>query len=273
MSKGVTLSIRGAGAAVQVHLDRDVIVGRASTSDVWLPFDFVSARHLRVFAENGQWFVEDLGSTNGTRSSAGPITPHSPISIGSKLELIIQDLELEFSRSVPEVVAFTLGLSGSIARQLAANMAGPTGYAFIEAMDGPAAGARIELQDGLEGVGIRIRGATLEFSDDSEHFVVRDGEGFGLKVGEKPARRLRSGERFDLAGSDVAFFDPLEAQLSPIPEPEVEPVESHDPQDTGPNFQDGESSDVPGKKIPLAALMVLAAVVGVAVLILSLFLV
>jgi hypothetical protein len=264
MNMGVTLSIRGTGDPVQVHIDRAAVVGRASTSDVWLPFDFVSARHLRVFPENEVWYVEDLGSTNGTSSPNGPVLPHTPLKIGPKLELMIQNLELEFSQSAPPPAAFTLALSGSMARQLAADVAGPSGYAFIEVMTGPAMGARIELQDALQRVGLLVSGSSLEFSDDSDHVVIRDGEGFGLQIGEAEARRLRSGERFKMQGTTLSFFDPLEAQLSPIPEPEPEVSESAPPKDT---------SEQPDKKIPLAALLVLAAVVGVAVLILSLFLV
>lgn len=266
MNTGVTLSIRGTGDPVQVHIDRAAIVGRASTSDVWLPFDFVSARHLRVFPENDAWYVEDLGSTNGTSSANGPVVPNTPLRIGSKLELTIQKLELEFSHSPPPAAAFTLALSGSIARQLAADVAGPTGYAFIEVMTGPATGARIELQDALQRVGLYLDGSILEFNDASQHFVVRDGEGFGLQTGEAQARRLRSGERFEMQGAELAFFDPLEAQLSPIPEAEAQP---------DPGVQDEQSpaaSNQPDKKIPLMALLGVATVVGIAVLILSLFL-
>jgi len=241
-------------------------VGRASTSDVWLPFDFVSSRHLRVFPENDVWYVEDLGSTNGTTSPNGPVVPNTPMRIGPKLELAIQNLVLEFSQSAPPAAAFTLALSGSIARQLVAEVAGPTGYAFIEVMTGPAMGARVELQDALQRVGLHLSNASLGFSDESEHFVVRDGEGFGLQIGEAKARRLRSGERFQMQGAELAFFDPLEAQLSPIPEPDPEsevPV-------TAPPI---DASAQPDKKIPLVPLLGLATVVGIAVLILSLFLV
>ena len=28
--------------------------------------DYASGRHARIFPQDGEWFVEDLGSTNGT---------------------------------------------------------------------------------------------------------------------------------------------------------------------------------------------------------------
>ena len=265
MNEGVMLSIRGAGAPIQVHIDRDVIVGRASTSDIWLPFDFVSARHLRVFGKDNVWFIEDLGSTNGTRTPKGPVVPHTPVPIGSKLELIIQDLNLVFSPSSPKVAAFTLALSGSIARQLVSDVASGSEPAFIEVISGPATGVRFEMADEMARVGLKLLGAEFVITDDAATFLSRDGEGFGIEHNGAPLHRLRNGERFEIDDVTCVFFDPLEAQLSPIPE--VEPVESPDRQDTS------ESLPVPDKKIPLAALLVLAAVVGIAVLILGLFLI
>jgi FHA domain len=43
-----------------------VLIGRAPESTLVLDDDFASARHARIFPQDGGWFVEDLGSTNGT---------------------------------------------------------------------------------------------------------------------------------------------------------------------------------------------------------------
>ncbi len=43
-----------------------ILVGRASTCTVVIEDDYLSARHCRIFPDKGQWYVEDLGSTNGT---------------------------------------------------------------------------------------------------------------------------------------------------------------------------------------------------------------
>ena len=37
----------------------------------------VSAKHLRIFAENNAWYAQDLGSTNGTHLIEQPITANS----------------------------------------------------------------------------------------------------------------------------------------------------------------------------------------------------
>ena len=47
-------------------LDGPVLVGRGRGNTIVFPERHVSSRHARLFPENGAWWVEDLGSTNGT---------------------------------------------------------------------------------------------------------------------------------------------------------------------------------------------------------------
>lgn len=50
-----------------VSLEDEVLVGRAGECDVTLTDDaFVSTKHARFFKKDDNWYVEDLGSTNGT---------------------------------------------------------------------------------------------------------------------------------------------------------------------------------------------------------------
>jgi hypothetical protein len=44
----------------------EVIIGRHSRADIRIPCRDVSRRHCRLVFESGQWYVEDLGSLNGT---------------------------------------------------------------------------------------------------------------------------------------------------------------------------------------------------------------
>ena len=41
-------------------------IGRSESCEVILQDTYTSQMHARVFAKDGEWFVEDLGSTNGT---------------------------------------------------------------------------------------------------------------------------------------------------------------------------------------------------------------
>lgn len=56
-------------AALKGHrydLGQELTVGRAAGCQVTLDDTYASQLHARVFARDGQLFVEDLGSTNGT---------------------------------------------------------------------------------------------------------------------------------------------------------------------------------------------------------------
>ena len=71
-----------------------ITIGRAEDSTLVITDDYASARHARLLPREGQWFVEDLGSTNGTyldqQRVQGPllVNPGQPIRIGqTALEL------------------------------------------------------------------------------------------------------------------------------------------------------------------------------------------
>ena len=46
--------------------EKDVVIGRSRSCDVTLPIPSVSTRHARVGCRGEEFYVEDLGSTNGT---------------------------------------------------------------------------------------------------------------------------------------------------------------------------------------------------------------
>ncbi|MGY1839354.1 MULTISPECIES: FHA domain-containing protein [unclassified Modestobacter] len=68
--------------------DQAILIGRADDSTLVLTDDFASSRHARLTNRGGQWYVEDLGSTNGTyldqQRVQGPllVSPGQPIRIG-----------------------------------------------------------------------------------------------------------------------------------------------------------------------------------------------
>ena len=75
--------------------DKPILLGRGTDAAIRLDDDYVSTRHAR-FATNGeQWFVEDLGSTNGTYLGSQRITTPIPIGLGIQVRLGKTIVELQ----------------------------------------------------------------------------------------------------------------------------------------------------------------------------------
>jgi pSer/pThr/pTyr-binding forkhead associated (FHA) protein len=55
----------------------------------------VSTRHARIAASGDQWFVEDLGSTNGTYIGSVRITQPTTITLGTQVRIGKTILELK----------------------------------------------------------------------------------------------------------------------------------------------------------------------------------
>ncbi|WP_239331481.1 FHA domain-containing protein [Frankia sp. CiP3] len=71
-----------------------VTIGRAQDSTLVLEDDFASARHARLVPHDGQWFVEDLGSTNGTYLDRTKVTSPMPVPLGAPVRIGKTVLEL-----------------------------------------------------------------------------------------------------------------------------------------------------------------------------------
>ncbi|HVA60869.1 MAG TPA: FHA domain-containing protein [Mycobacteriales bacterium] len=62
--------------------DGPITIGRADDSTLVLSDDYVSSRHARLFPRDGQWLVEDMGSTNGTFLDRQKVTSATPVPLG-----------------------------------------------------------------------------------------------------------------------------------------------------------------------------------------------
>ena len=67
--------------------DQPILLGRGTDAAIRLDDDYVSTHHAR-FATNGEeWFVEDLGSTNGTYVGSQRVSKPEPVGIGVQIRL------------------------------------------------------------------------------------------------------------------------------------------------------------------------------------------
>jgi pSer/pThr/pTyr-binding forkhead associated (FHA) protein len=79
---------QGALSGTTVRLgDQPVTLGRSQESTIVLDDDYVSGRHAKFFPREGQWYVEDVGSTNGTYIDRTKVTTATPVKIGMPVRI------------------------------------------------------------------------------------------------------------------------------------------------------------------------------------------
>ncbi len=86
-----------AGALKGTSLDlaqQQITLGRANDATLVLNDDYASSRHARIFPQDGQWIVEDLGSTNGTYLDRQKVTRPMPVPVGVPIRIGKTVLEL-----------------------------------------------------------------------------------------------------------------------------------------------------------------------------------
>jgi len=86
-----------AGALKGTSLDltqQQITLGRANDATLVLNDDYASSRHARIFPQDGQWIVEDLGSTNGTYLDRQKVTRPMPVPMGVPIRIGKTVLEL-----------------------------------------------------------------------------------------------------------------------------------------------------------------------------------
>jgi pSer/pThr/pTyr-binding forkhead associated (FHA) protein len=87
--------IEGDNTGARAELsEAPLLIGRGSDAAIKLDDDYVSTRHARVAASGDEWFVEDLGSTNGTYVGSVRITQPTTIGLGVQVRIGKTILEL-----------------------------------------------------------------------------------------------------------------------------------------------------------------------------------
>ncbi len=80
----IILDFEGIGQELR-FTQLEVIIGRGHNCDVVLDDKTVSGRHARLAYHHGQWWLEDLISTNGTFLNSEPVSGAVVLTHGDKI--------------------------------------------------------------------------------------------------------------------------------------------------------------------------------------------
>lgn len=89
----------GFGDVFPLHAGARCTLGRAATNRVVLKDELCSREHAEVFRTNGQWYVRDMGSLNGTRLNNVPVSeervlePKDDILVGKTHLIFVEEMQ------------------------------------------------------------------------------------------------------------------------------------------------------------------------------------
>jgi len=74
-----------------------ILIGRSPTCTLVIDDDYCSSKHCRIYPDGSAWFVEDLGSTNGTFLGNQRVEDPVPFRQGERVRIGATTLELRAS--------------------------------------------------------------------------------------------------------------------------------------------------------------------------------
>jgi len=90
----VVMDEKGTKLGTHTLSDGQLQVGRADACQVRLSDTYASQFHARIFRRDGSWFVEDMGSTNGTYLNQRRVTSPAELRAGDRVKIGKTTLEL-----------------------------------------------------------------------------------------------------------------------------------------------------------------------------------
>jgi pSer/pThr/pTyr-binding forkhead associated (FHA) protein len=77
-----------------MRLDGSTTIGRGVDCELRLDDTYVSQQHARIFDRGGDWYVEDLGSTNGTFVNEQKLVAPAMLTAGDRIRVGTTTVEL-----------------------------------------------------------------------------------------------------------------------------------------------------------------------------------
>jgi pSer/pThr/pTyr-binding forkhead associated (FHA) protein len=84
----------GGGQPRSVRLEAATTIGRGIECELRIEDTYASQQHARIFGRNGGWYVEDLGSTNGTFVNEQRLVAPAMLQPGDRVRIGTTTVEL-----------------------------------------------------------------------------------------------------------------------------------------------------------------------------------
>jgi pSer/pThr/pTyr-binding forkhead associated (FHA) protein len=88
------LVVNDANGRRTIPLKESITVGRAATCDLVVADNYVSNVHARIYLRDGSYWLEDLGSTNGTYMNRARVSAPTAFGPGDEVRMGKATLEL-----------------------------------------------------------------------------------------------------------------------------------------------------------------------------------
>lgn len=216
----------------EYDFEQDVVtLGRDPSNDIQVPLTTVSRHHARIFYERGDFFLEDLGSTHGTKHNDRTLSGGEKKLLRSGDRVTIVSFHIAFEAATGTMMDRQPGeRTEQLARRMVQEVLQSLGDAEAERpalriMNGTDEGLRFELSEDAAAVVIgRSPDCDITLDDHNtsrRHCLVkRSWHGFtaqdlgsrnGVLVNGKlieGPRMLRDGDELQVGGVKLAFIDP-----------------------------------------------------------------
>lgn len=90
--ESLLLEVRAEGEVRRIRSPRVALIGRSPSAAVRLADPTVSRLHARIERRDGQTYVEDLGSRNGTSLNGKPIPREALLEVGDRVRVGSADI-------------------------------------------------------------------------------------------------------------------------------------------------------------------------------------
>lgn len=250
-SKGET----GSRPSQEVVLDAEqVTLGRDKACEVVLNDPVVSRRHAQIVREGVLYFLEDTGSSYGTRINGSPLPAREKRLLKNGDVLAIGPYDVTFDRIADVAVAGdekTSYVAKRVVKDALRGLASGDAAPYLRVMNGPLEGKRYEVHDAAELVIGREEGVDILLERDDlvsrRHAKVRRDwagmtlEDLGSRNGVRLNRKkvttspLKDRDEIEVGNTRFLFLDPTalpDAELvpeKPAPKPVEKPAEPAEP--------------------------------------------